>query len=154
MRNSHSPRRPALTSAALAAALLFTLGAPAAWAQAVVRAFRRFDADRVVAEINQGGDMVAAMLKSVDVMLPLKTVRATRGKFLRAEPVAALYEQGRIKHQRGLAALEEQMCLMTTQGFMGKGSPDRVDALVWAVTEAMIEPAKAYIGRPRVRSLI
>ena len=83
---------------------------PAGWAQAVVKAYRRFDADRVVAEINQGGDMVAAMLKSIDAGLPVTSVRATRGKFLRAEPVAALYEQGRVAHAGRFPALEDQMC--------------------------------------------
>jgi phage terminase large subunit-like protein len=82
---------------------------PAAWGNAVVRAFRRFQADRVVAEVNQGGDMVAAILRSIDQTLPVTNVRATRGKFLRAEPVAALYEQGRVVHAGTFAALEDQM---------------------------------------------
>ena len=122
---------------------------PAAWAQAVVRAFRRFDADRVVAEINQGGDMVAAMLKSVDVMLPLKTVRATRGKFLRAEPVAALYEQGRVAHAGAMPELEDQMCDFGPEGLSSGASPDRLDALVWALTALMLEGR----GEPRVRGI-
>jgi len=87
-----------------------TGASPAGWAGAVVRAFRRFDADRVVAEVNQGGDMIAAMLRSVDAHLPVTTVRATRGKFLRAEPVAALYEQGRVAHAAAFPELEDQMC--------------------------------------------
>ena len=122
---------------------------PAAWAQCVVRAFRRFDADRVVAEINQGGDMVAAMLKSVDVMLPLKTVRATRGKYLRAEPVAALYEQGRVLHASAMPELEDQMCDFGPDGLSSGGSPDRLDALVWALTALMLEGR----GEPRVREI-
>ena len=83
---------------------------PAGWASAVVRAYRRFEADRVVAEINQGGDMVASVLKSIDAHLPVTTVRATRGKFLRAEPIAALYEQGRVAHAAHFTELEDQMC--------------------------------------------
>ena len=84
-------------------------------------------------------------------MVPFRSVRATRGKVARAEPVAALYEQGRIFHRAAFHALETQMAAMTVEGFKGRGSPDRVDALVWAITELMIEPG----GRtaPRVRSL-
>lgn len=83
---------------------------PSHWASAVVRLYRRFDADCVVAEINQGGDMVASVLHMVEPTLPVRKVRATRGKWLRAEPVAALYEQGRVVHAGHFAALEDQMC--------------------------------------------
>jgi phage terminase large subunit-like protein len=79
-------------------------------------------------------------------------VRAIRHKAGRAEPVAALYEQGRISHRAGLGALEDQMTYLTRRGFVGDKSPDRVDALVWAITELMIEPAAGY-RRPRVRGL-
>ena len=120
---------------------------PAGWAQAVVKAYRRFDADRVVAEINQGGDMVAAMLKSIDAGLPVTSVRATRGKFLRAEPVAALYEQGRVAHAGRFPALEDQMCDFGPEGLSSGRSPDRLDALVWALTALMLEGQ----GEPRVR---
>lgn len=89
---------------------------PAGWARAVVAAYRRFGADRVVAEINQGGDMVASVLASIDATLPVTAVRATRGKFLRAEPVAALYEQGRVVHAGRFSALEDQMCDNRTSG--------------------------------------
>jgi phage terminase large subunit-like protein len=122
---------------------------PAAWAAAVVRAYRRFDADRVVAEINQGGDMVTAMLRSVDTVLPVSTVRATRGKFLRAEPVAALYEQGRVAHAARFTALEDQMCDFGPDGLSSGRSPDRLDALVWALTALMLEGN----GEPRVRGI-
>ena len=81
-----------------------------------------------------------------------KAVRASKGKAARAEPVAALYEQGRVSHLRHLARLEDQMCRMTARGYEGKGSPDRVDALVWALTALMIEPAAAAL-RPSVRLL-
>lgn len=122
---------------------------PAAWAAAVVRAYRCFDADRVVAEVNQGGDMVTAMLRSVDAALPVSTVRATRGKFLRAEPVAALYEQGRVAHAGRFTALEDQMCDFGPDGLSSGRSPDRLDALVWALTALMLEGN----GEPRVRGI-
>jgi len=124
-------------------------GTPAQWARAVVEAFRRFDADRVVAEINQGGDMVTAMLKSVDERLPVTTVRARRGKFLRAEPVAALYEQGRVRHAGHFSRLVDQMCDFGPDGLSAGRSPDRLDALVWALTALLLEEA----GMPRVRGV-
>lgn len=123
------------------------------WAQAALDAFHRHGADRLVAEVNQGGDLVEAMVRQVDPMVPIRAVHASRGKSQRAEPVAALYEQGRILHVPGLQRLEEQMCRMSRCGFEGKGSPDRVDALVWAVTEAMLEPARKMMTDPRVRTL-
>ena len=126
-----------------------TGASPAGWAGAVVCAFRRFDADRVVAEVNQGGDMVTAMLRSVDANLPVATVRATRGKFLRAEPVAALYEQGRVVHAATFAELEDQMCDFGPDGLSSGRSPDRLDALVWALTALVLERA----GEPRVRGI-
>jgi phage terminase large subunit-like protein len=126
-----------------------TGASPAGWAGAVVRAFRRFDADRVVAEVNQGGDMVSAMLRSVDANLPVTTVRATRGKFLRAEPVAALYEQGRVAHAAAFAELEDQMCDFGPDGLSSGRSPDRLDALVWALTALVID----RLGEPRVRGI-
>lgn len=126
-----------------------TGASPAGWAGAVVRAFRRFDADRVVAEVNQGGDMVTAMLRSVDADLPVSTVRATRGKFLRAEPVAALYEQGRVAHAAAFAELEDQMCDFGPDGLSSGRSPDRLDALVWALTALVLDRQ----GEPRVRGI-
>ncbi len=125
---------------------------PDAWARAAIDAARRHGADRLVAEVNQGGDMVESVIRQIDPLVAYRAVRASRGKIARAEPVAALYEQGRVSHLRGLGALEDQMCLMTAQGFMGKGSPDRVDALVWALTDLMIEPAQTW-RRPRMRTL-
>ena len=122
---------------------------PAGWAGAVVRAFRRFDADRVVAEVNQGGDMVAAMLRSIEADLPVTTVRATRGKYLRAEPVAALYEQGRVAHAGAFPELEDQMCDFGPDGLSSGRSPDRLDALVWALTALVLERR----GEPRVRGI-
>jgi phage terminase large subunit-like protein len=122
---------------------------PAEWGRKVVAACRRFDADRVVVEINQGGDMVSAVLRSLEVNLPISTVRASRGKYLRAEPVAALYEQGRVAHLGHLTALEDQMCDFGSDGLSGGTSPDRLDALVWALTALMLKPR----SEPRVRGV-
>ncbi len=127
---------------------------PTDWARAALEAMRRHGAERLVAEVNQGGDLVESVIRQLDPLVPYKALRAGRGKGLRAEPVAALYEQGRVKHLKaaGLGALEDQMCKMTVQGFQGRGSPDRLDALVWAIHELMIEPATRY-RQPQMRSL-
>lgn len=125
---------------------------PEQWARAALAAMARHGADRLVAEVNQGGDLVEGVIRQIDPLVPYRAVRATKGKALRAEPVSALYEQGRVAHLRGLGALEEQMCKMTAPGYLGKGSPDRLDALVWALTELIIAPAEHYI-RPQVRTL-
>ncbi|MFV0513157.1 MAG: DNA-packaging protein [Jhaorihella sp.] len=125
---------------------------PLGWARAAIAAMEEFGADQLVAEVNQGGQLVEEVLRQVDPLVPYRAVRAARGKVARAEPVAALYEQGRVRHVAGLADLEEQMCQMTARGFQGQGSPDRVDALVWALHELMIAPASAW-RRPRVRVL-
>jgi phage terminase large subunit-like protein len=125
---------------------------PDQWARAAVAAMERHSADRMVVEVNQGGDMVESVVRQVDPLVAFKKVNATKGKHLRAEPVAALYEQGRVSHVRGLGKLEEQMCQMTRVGFAGRGSPDRVDALVWALTDLILDAAGA-IRRPQVRGL-
>ena len=122
---------------------------PAAWAAAAVAAFHRHGADRLVAETNQGGAMVEAVIRQVDPLIPYAGVHASRGKSARAEPVSALYEQGRIHHGGVFDALEEEMVQMTAQGFEGRGSPDRTDALVWAMTELSQGRASA----PRMRLL-
>ncbi|MGB3314578.1 MAG: terminase family protein, partial [Albidovulum sp.] len=106
---------------------------PDTWARAAVSAMERHGADRLVAEVNQGGQLVESVVRQVDPLVPYRAVHASRGKVARAEPVAALYEQGRVHHVRGLGALEDQMCRMTSRGYEGRGSPDRVDALVWAL---------------------
>ena len=100
----------------------------------------RHGAARVVAEVNQGGDMVSAVLNAVAGAPPVKPVRASKGKSARAEPVAALYEAGRVKHIGAFPALEDQLCgMMPGGGYEGPGrSPDRADALVWAMTELML----------------
>jgi phage terminase large subunit-like protein len=113
---------------------------PEQWARAVVAAADRWQADRVVAEVNQGGTMVTAMLKSVDAALPVLPVRASRGKVARAEPVAALYAEGRVFHAGVFPALEDQLCGLLADGrYAGPGaSPDRADASVWALTALLL----------------
>lgn len=122
---------------------------PEEWARRAVALAHEVGATQLVAEVNQGGDMVASVLKAVDRPLPLRMVRATKGKVLRAEPVAALYEQGRIKHAGLFDALEEELMMLGAE--LGEGSLDRADALVWAVTDLLIDRP----GRrgPRIRQL-
>lgn len=120
---------------------------PLTWASRAAKAFRDHEADRIVAESNQGGEMVSTIMRQVMPTAPLRLVRATRGKRLRAEPVAALYERGFVSHVGALARLEDQMCDFVPG--MGK-SPDRVDALVWALTDLMLD---AEAGAPKVRRL-
>jgi phage terminase large subunit-like protein len=124
--------------------------APAGWAMRAIALYRRHNADALVAEVNQGGEMVGAVLRNVDASVPLKTVHATRGKYLRAEPVAALYAQAKVKHVAPpKQELEDQMCDFGLGGLSSGGSPDRLDALVWAVTELT---GRAWQG-PRIRGL-
>jgi len=125
---------------------------PDAWARRAVAAYRRWQADRIVGEVNNGGDLVEHVLRTVDPGVAYKAVRASRGKAARAEPVAALDEQGRVHHVGAFPELEDQMCAFgrdfdrATAGF----SPDRVDARVWALTELMLQDAPAS---PRLRRL-
>ena len=113
---------------------------PEGWARAVAGAAYRFGADRIVAEANNGGAMVESVLRAAGQDLPVRLVHASRGKAARAEPVAALYEKGRVHHAGAFPELEDQMCgLMTGGGYAGPGrSPDRADALVWALSETML----------------
>ena len=111
---------------------------PLQWARRVMECYSAFSADKIVAEKNFGGAMVESTIRTIDPLAPIKLVVASRGKIARAEPVAALYEQGKIKHVRCFPELEDQMVAMTHEGYLGGGSPDRVDALVWAVTELML----------------
>jgi predicted phage terminase large subunit-like protein len=108
---------------------------PAGWGRRAVERFHGHKADRIVAERNFGGAMVESVIRTADRNVPVKLVTASRGKAVRAEPVAALYEQKRVSHMPGMDALEDQMMQMTLTGYMGNGSPDRVDALVWALSE-------------------
>ncbi|WP_298198813.1 terminase family protein [Novosphingobium sp.] len=122
---------------------------PERWARAVAGAARAWQADRVIAEANQGGAMVASVLRAADCALPLRLVHATRGKVTRAEPVAALYEAGRVRHAAVFARLEDELCGLLIGGrYEGPGrSPDRADALVWALTDLCLAPR----APPRVR---
>jgi predicted phage terminase large subunit-like protein len=106
---------------------------PADWARRAVQALKTYNADRIVAEANNGGDLVSTVIGAVDPLAPVTLVRAARGKVTRAEPVAALYEQGRVSHTHPFPELEDQMCSYT--GAPGEDSPDRMDALVWAMSE-------------------
>lgn len=121
---------------------------PHQWAGAAVALFERLEADRIVAEVNQGGDMVEAVIRACAPSVPFRAVRASRGKWLRAEPVAALYEQGRVRHAGRFPELEDEMADFGPEGLSGGRSPDRLDALVWAVT-ALTGPVRD----PRVRGL-
>jgi phage terminase large subunit-like protein len=114
--------------------------APERWARAVAEAARTWRADRVVAEANNGGEMVRSVLHAADIALPVRLVRAARGKAARAEPVAALYESGRVRHVGQLPQLEDELCGLLAGGtYEGPGrSPDRADALVWALSELML----------------
>jgi phage terminase large subunit-like protein len=119
---------------------------PTEWAKTAICAYRAHSADRIVAEVNNGGDMVAATVRMIEPNAPFAAVRASRGKVTRAEPVAALYEQGRVHHLGVFPRLEDQMCAFTADAYgefnrrsVGY-SPDRVDALVWALTDLLVEP--------------
>jgi phage terminase large subunit-like protein len=124
-------------------------GSPDQWARRAVSAYRKYEADKIVAEANQGGEMVERVIRSVAPDVPVKLVRATRGKYIRAEPISALYEQNRISHVGTLPELEDQMIAFTPESASDRlpgESPDRVDALVWAYAElfeAMTVPVRA-----------
>lgn len=122
---------------------------PEQWARAVAHARHRWGADRIVAEANNGGDMVASVLRAAQVDLPVRLVHASRGKSARAEPVSALYEAGRVAHVGLFQRLEDEMCgLLIGGSYAGPGrSPDRADALVWALTELMLKSG----GFPKLR---
>jgi phage terminase large subunit-like protein len=122
---------------------------PAAWASRVVDAAEEYSADRVVVEVNQGGDLIETLLRQCAPNLPVKPVRASRGKVLRAEPVAALYERGRVHHVGDLPRLEDQMVHFDADGRAHAKSPDRVDALVWALTDLLLTRGAA----PRLRKM-
>ena len=122
---------------------------PLEWASRAIRLYRRLEADRIVVEVNQGGEMARVVLAEVDASVPVTAVRATRNKHLRAEPVAALYEQGRVRHVGAFPALEDEMAEFGPDGLSNGRSPDRLDALVWAITHLALAPQ----GRPMVRRL-
>lgn len=116
---------------------------PDEWGRVVIDLYNKWSADRVVAEVNQGGDMVEHTLRTVDPSVSYRGVRAVKGKRTRAEPIAALYEQGKVSHLGSFPELEEQMCMYTPDNY--DGSPDRVDALVWGITE-MISGARGGVS--------
>ncbi len=122
---------------------------PQGWGRRAVEAFDIFSADRIVAEKNFGGEMVRFTLKAVRKTAPVVLVNASRGKMVRAEPVSALYEQGRVSHvvpdlsDNLLSALETEMRHATSAGYVGEGSPNRLDALVWALTDLLLAPEGA-----------
>ena len=123
---------------------------PAEWAARCVALYHQLEADALVVEINQGGDMVAAVIAEADAGVPVTKVRATRGKYLRAAPVALLYEQGRVRHAGAFPELEDEMCSFGPDGLPGRASPDRLDALVWAIAHLALAEKKPV---PRVRRL-
>jgi len=123
---------------------------PAEWAACAVALYHELEADALVVEVNQGGDMVAAVIAQADDAVPVVKVRASRGKYLRASPVALLYEQNRVRHAGVFPELEDEMCCFGPDGLPGGASPDRLDALVWAVTHLALEGRRAT---PRVRRL-
>ena len=122
---------------------------PAGWAAKAIALWRRLEADALVVEVNQGGDMVRSVIREADSDVPVIAVRASRGKWLRAEPIAALYEQGRVKHAGLFPALEDEMCDFALDGLSSGRSPDRLDAMVWAVSHLTFGAGPG----PRVRGL-
>lgn len=108
---------------------------PSGWATASITGYHKHKADRIIGEVNNGGDMVEHTVHSIESAVPFKSVHATRGKELRAEPISALYEQGRVHHVGFFPELEDQLCEWTP----GEKSPDRLDALVWVLTELMLD---------------
>jgi phage terminase large subunit-like protein len=122
---------------------------PTVWARAAVAAFHDHEASTIVVETNQGGDLLVNMFKSIDTFVPVKKVYASRGKFSRAEPVSALYAEGRVAHVGTFPELERQMCDFAADGLAQGKSPDRLDALVWAITELMLADRR----EPRFRTL-
>jgi phage terminase large subunit-like protein len=126
---------------------------PDGWGRRAVDAYREFKADKIIAERNFGGAMVEHVISAVDRNVPYGEVTASRGKVARAEPIAALYEQGKIRHAHRMPELEGQMLAMTSNGFVGDGSPDRLDAAVWCLHELMGAPEPGIIEWSRLEAL-
>lgn len=127
-------------------------GSPKDWARRAIAMYDEWEADSIVVEVNQGGDMVRHTLESVRPNVPIVEVRASRGKHVRAEPIASVYEQGRAHHVGSFPKLEAQMTLFSNAGYEGEGSPDRVDALVWGFTDLFdIMTRRPAKKRPRRR---
>ncbi len=123
--------------------------APLRWAKAAIELYHTYQAGRIVAEVNQGGDMVTSILQQVDAQVPVKAVRANRGKYIRAEPIALLYERGLIHHVGSLPKLEDELCDFGLDGLSSGKSPDRLDALVWALSDLMLIINK----NPKIRNI-
>ena len=121
---------------------------PEGWGRRAVDLYHRHEADRIVGERNFGGDMVRFTVATADRRASFKEVVASRGKAVRAEPISALYEQGKVHHVGVFADLEDQMCNFTASGYVGEGSPDRADALVWALTELMLGEERRITSEP------
>ena len=122
---------------------------PRAWAEAALALYRRLEADTLVVEVNQGGEMATAVLNQCDPAVPVVPVRASRGKYLRAEPVSLLYARGLVHHVGAMPALEDEMCDFGPGGLSNGASPDRLDALVWALTHLLLVGS----AEPRIRRL-
>jgi phage terminase large subunit-like protein len=122
---------------------------PAEWGARAIATYYEFEADAIVVEINNGGDMVANVIRNIDASVPIREVRAYKGKWLRAEPVANLYEQGKVHHVGVWAELEDQMVQLTPENLARGLSPDNLDAMVWAFTDLMLKPTRD----PKARSL-
>lgn len=122
---------------------------PERWAKAAHTLYEKFGADRIVIETNQGGDMAETVLRQQAPHLPVRQVKASRGKYVRAEPVAHLYERGLVSHVGRMPDLEDEMCDFGLEGLSSGRSPDRLDALVWALTDLMLDAQ----ATPRARRL-
>ena len=127
-------------------------GSPLDWARAVVRVFHAKKADRVIGEVNNGGDLVEVNLRTVDRTIPFRAVHASRGKAIRAEPISALYEQGRVHHVGTFPQLEDQLCEWVPNDPHQRSPDDRLDALVWAITELMAKSGSGVMIRGATRN--
>lgn len=122
---------------------------PSGWGRVAVTAFHEFKADAIIAESNFGGAMVKHVIATTDSLVPYREVKASRGKAVRAEPISSLYDSDKVRHAGRFDDLEDQMSNFSTAGYVGSGSPDRADAMVWAITELMLgaEPFEWFVGR-------
>jgi phage terminase large subunit-like protein len=121
---------------------------PSKWGAVVASAYDRWDADAVVAETNYGGAMVKEVIRSANARIPVREVRASRGKHVRAEPISTLYEQGKVRHAGTFSKLEDQLLSFTTAGYLGDRSPDRADAMIWAVADLF--PTVTATQKPKI----
>jgi predicted phage terminase large subunit-like protein len=122
---------------------------PEQWGRRVVAAYHEHKADRIIGEANFGGAMVETVIRIADPRVPYRAVHASRGKIVRAEPIAALYEKGKVSHAGVFPELEDQLANMTSAGYVGEGSPDRADALVWALSELALQSSGRVIVQKR-----